>query len=310
VAIDVPFQPVTVAACQELAERLDEAQRIFGSRGIAVPAGNRLQLAARLLRQIHEANSFPVDRGSLLTVGNAIRLAFNATQIANALRPGIPEGLRDMVPRFFGGGLADVGPSAAHQAQTQLVIGAICAAGGLNPKVPRPQAGKTPDFVVQARGLDICMEVKRLGSEARVEDSIYKALKQCTEFGSAYNAVMLDVSDILVPNALDAVVDEQQMAELVGRFAPIRQAASNLITRRSAEDPYCTTLFLGVTADAFVWRSNGRGGVTPAARVFAYHEVFQGAVAGLVVTQSLDLRERIVRGMNELGASIREFRAT
>ncbi len=306
--IEQPFRPVTADAGLELAEQLERAQEILRHGGVSVPAGNRLQLAARLLRRVYGAGKFASDRRSLLTVGNAIRLAFNAAQIAHALSGGIPVGLRDIVPRFLGGGLEDVGSSAAHHAQTELVVGAICAAGGLKPRVPRPRDGKAPDLVVHARGLDICLEVKRLASSARVEESIREGLKQCVEFGSNYNAIFLDVSDILIPDAATAITDEREALQLARRFAPIWQTASNVLTRRAAEKPYRTALFLGLAADAFVWRIDAKGEVGPAARFFTYQEVFRGAASGLLIDQSHDLRDRFVRGMEELGVKVRQFR--
>src|SRR2546427_12323046 len=64
-----------------------------------------------------------------------------------------------------------------------------------------------------------------------------------------------------------------QALQLAHEFAPLCSTASSLLTRRAAEEPYRTALFLGLLADAFIWRVDAHGEVGPAAQFFMYQEV-------------------------------------
>ncbi len=305
--IHQPFRPVHPGDAGILAERIDAAVVELKRLGQRMGPGNRLQLAAKELRRIQAAGEYPIEHERRIRAGNAVRIAFATDAIVNMLASGIPTGLRPILPRFLAGRLDDTGPTEAHQAESELHWGAICAAGGLQPRVPMDQAGKSPDFVVRAKGLDIALEVKRPGSVEYLEATMRDGLGQCTEFGCRYNALIIDLSDVITPDSATAALDRGALVRVSKRFEALAVEASAIAEDRRTQDPFDTLLYLGVSAEAFAWKLEGGGLIIPAARFFSYHEVFPRAASGLIVDQSRALREGIVEGMRALGAAVTEL---
>lgn len=305
--IHQPFRPVRPEDAGILAERVESAVVELKDLGQRVGPGNRLQLAARELRRIQAEGAFPTDHQERIRAGNAVRLAFATSAIVSTLSSGIPVGLRPILPRFLGGRLDDVGSTEAHQAESELQWGAICAAGGLRPRVPMDQPGKSPDLVVRAKGLDVSLEVKRPGSVAYLETTMKSGLEQCTAFGCRYNSLILDLSDVVTPSSATAAIDSSALDGLTQQFETLAAKASEIATTNKSGEPFDTLLYLGVSAEAFAWKREGTGLTLPAARFFSYHEVFPSAAAGLIVDQARALREGIVEGMRELGARVTEL---
>ncbi len=298
----LPFVAVSARNVAVLATRLDEALATLKHLGQRAGPGNRLQLAAKELRRIESAGAFPQDAKARVRAANAVRLGFRATHIIGALVEGIPEGLRPIIPRFLSGSLEDVGSTEAFQAESELTWGVIAAAGGLRPRVPTAQPGKSPDFVVHAKGLDIALEVKRPASAEYLFELIKGAVLQCTEFGCPYNAVILDLSDVLTPHSGTVNLSDAQAKALQPRFQAFATEASDIVAQNRLKPPFNTILYLGLAADAFAWRVDKEGGSYPATSFFAYQQVFPEAVSGLVVEQMYDLRSRLESGLQSLGA--------
>src|SRR5690349_22515070 len=114
-----------------LADRLDGVLARLPELGITVRPLGRLPQAVKLLRAIYTAGAYPATEHELVPIGNAIKAAFNFARIIDALKPPGPPGVLASLRRALKGKLDDVGPTPAHQAQSELFFGVTLAAGGL-----------------------------------------------------------------------------------------------------------------------------------------------------------------------------------
>jgi hypothetical protein len=300
-----PFQPLEPQATGMLADRLDGVLSRLPALGVTVRPLGRLRQAVKLLRTIHSAGVYPATEAELIRAGNAIKAAFNFARIIDALKPPCPPGVLPSLRRALKGKLDDVGPTPAHQAQSELFFGVTLAAGGAKTGAPRPGKGKTPDFVADVDTASYSVEVKRPASAAAVESKVSEAVLQLRAYKDYPGVVALDFSDLL-PNPFGIRDMAAAQATYQGPFRTAYTVARDYVIARAAKPGYSRLAVLMCFAESFLWTLPNPHPL-PHAALMLYAEVFPDAYAGLVADQSQILRKRIFTGFQELGGRIRRL---
>jgi len=299
----LPFQPLRPEVMNILADRLDQVLGRLPPLGVAVNPAGRLPRAVKLLRSIHDAKAYPTTEAELIRVGNAIKAAFNFARITDVLRPSCPPGLLPSLRRALKGTLDDVGPTAAHRAQSELIFGATLATGGARPGAPRQRTGKTPDFVADVDTVNYSVEVKRPESAEAVEKKVRDAVGQIRDYHRKYPGVVaLDLSDLLpAPFGIRDMLGAQGAYQ--GPFETACTMAQNYLVGRTADPGYGRIAVLFCFAEFFLWTVPNPHPLPHAALMF-YWRVFPGASAGLIVEKSDKLGELIFTGFQEFGGRV------
>jgi hypothetical protein len=296
-----PYEPLAATECGLLADKLEEAIRHLVDQGVRVSASSRLPQAVKLLHAVAQRGAFPADAAELLPIANAIKAAFDFTAIRRAL-PDIPNAeVLDTCRRAVRGTLADEGPTPAHQAQSQLQFGCVLAETGLRTGAVHSRTRKAPDYLVSFLGLDAAIEVKRPGSRAGVQASVDDGVDQCCEFGEV-SALALDLTDcVALPSSVFEGSSSELEAQATERFQEIHRHASDYIDRRKCEPGFDRCGVLWAFAGATFWPSEEPR--RPLSRLLIYGESLNHARAGLLVDRTRQLRDRILEGFTDLGAS-------
>lgn len=301
-------QPLTPARLADSADNLELAVKLLEGYGLVLGGGNRLQMAVAHLRAVAARGEFPEDREGLLRTGNAIRIAHDFRRFVNVTGEGLPDGLRATAQRATGGRLDDVGGTEAHQAQTELLWGAIAVAGGLLPTVPPGGATKRPDYVIQSHGIEVGLEVKRVGSRKKLERHIREAVEQASSLRARHGAVVLDMSDLLTPNAEEAVLSAVHRNALEIRFQGLVRDTERYITSERGRGPFGGLVGLAMAAEAFLWQRDTMGKIEPAARAFYHLRALRIGRAELVPLTAEGISEALLRGIHQLGGTLLEIR--
>src|SRR5450759_1447560 len=196
-SIVVPAITAEPSGLALLASKLKEAIEIIRSWKIRVPEPSRLPAAKRLLEQVAKMDSYPSDQAQLNRIANSIRIAFDFYHITRVLPEERIDAVVEDLRRALGGTLDDVGPSQAHRAQSQVLIAAVMAVGGLTPGAPRTDRGVTPDYVAQVGTLSFAVEIKRPESLAGLRTKIDEAIDQVDALDTSGGALVIDVSDCM-----------------------------------------------------------------------------------------------------------------
>jgi hypothetical protein len=273
-----------------LADKLGEAIGILESWKLRVSPASRLQAAKRLLHHIATTPAYPEDEAQLHRIGNAIRIAFDFYHITRCLTEDRVNAISEDLRRSLDGTLNDYGPTEANRAQSQVLIAAVMAAGGLKPGAPVPGQGQTPDYVVNVDSLRFGVEIKRPESQDRVLKHVDKAIDQINALGTEGGVIVIDLSDCLLTAGERTwlVHDDVRPA-----FRDVYTVVSDHIasSERSGAD-IISNLF--IFTNLFAWRRVSPP--VPAPLFLMYSEVFRDARTGLIVEYSRRLRDQIDRG--------------
>ncbi len=302
----LPYRPLEPDATGALADRLEEALARLSQFGIPAPhSATRLAKAVGLLRAIHAARAYPATDAELVRVGNAVKAAFNFIALIDAIQPPGPPAVVQSLKKALKGTLNDVGPTEAHRAQSELLVGVTLAAGGIRIGAPRTAAGTTPDFVVEVDAYSYSVEVKRPASLNAVERVIADAVRQMREYKAYPQVIAVDLSDLISSTKVIRDIEKAQ-ATYEGAFRVAYTKARDYVVRRQKDDGYSRVAVLFCFAESFLWALPKKQPIPHAAEMI-YVEVFPAASAGLIVDQSRKLRKRIMVGFEELGGRIKKL---
>jgi hypothetical protein len=258
--------------------------------------------AVRLLQETADLSAYPDDEVRLVRIGRAIRVAFDFYHITRVLTEERVDAMAEDLRRALKGTLDDSGPTEAHRAQSQMLIGAVLAVGGLRPGAPPLGPAPTPDYVISIDGLRYGAEIKRPASAKQILTRVDEAVDQIASFPSDAGLIVLDLTDALFEPGyeLDATRDEVE-----ARFRTAYRSVSDHLERstRPGADRIAN---LFVFANLYGWQRTPR--VVPRSLFPTYSEVFQRARAGLIVNQSRRVRERIDEGFRVFQAQMVERR--
>jgi len=301
----LPYQPLEPKAAGILADHLEQSLARLPQFGIAVSPAGRLPQAVKLLRSIQQANAYPTTDPELVRVGNAVKAAFNFVSFLDSIKPPGPPGVLEALKRALKGKLDDVGPTAAHRAQSELLVGVTLVGGGVRIGAPRPGKGKTPDYVAEVDTVSYSTEVKRPGSASAVEKAVADAVRQAREYKAYPSVVALDLSDL---SSSPSVIRDVQAAEAQyeGTFRAAYTTARDYLLRRRADDGYGRVALLYCFAESFLW-AVPKASPIPHSAMMMYIEVFPEASAGIIVDQSRKLRRQIASGFEDLGGRVRRL---
>ena len=221
---------LTAAHMGLLAQRFDDAIRVFDQWDIRVHRSSRLRECSRLMRHIHSVGAFPADRDELLHISNAVRDATEFIEICDALPA---ERLRPLAVDLQSAvaGKIGQGASRAAQYQTQLWIGAMLAYSGTNVGILLGADGKNPDFLVTNGTLRYAVEVKR-PSRFRARRIISEANDQITARHYHGGAVVVDLTD-----CIDRTLAVSIGSDPLEVDTPLKREAMRL-TRELSEEIY------------------------------------------------------------------------
>jgi len=301
----LPYQPLEPKATGVLADRLEQALARLTPFGITAPPAGRLPRAVKLLRSVHKANAYPATDLELVRVGNAVKAAFNFVRFLDSIQPPGPPGVLESVKRALKGTLDDVGPTEAHRAQSELLVGATLVGGGVRVGAPRPGTGRTPDYVADVDTVSYSTEVKRPGSAGAVERAVAEAVRQAREYRAYPSVIALDLSDL---SSSSSVIRDVRAAEAQyeGTFRAAYNSARDYLVRRRADNGYGRVALLFCFAESFLW-AIPKASPIPHSAMMMYVEVFPEASAGIIVDQSRKLRRKIVEGFEDLGGRVRRL---
>jgi hypothetical protein len=172
------------------------------SAGIPASKLGRLTAEIALLERIGRNLTFPTSLPERREVANAIRDAQEFRTIRRLL--GVSK------ERFFLRDLADAMRGSAsrleqarrpYQFQSQLWIGAIFSAGGLDIRPLQPRNDQVPDYTLNIEGTDYAMEVKRPQTRKSIRGLLIRGREQIRQHGTK-GGIVLDVTDCLPEAAL------------------------------------------------------------------------------------------------------------
>jgi hypothetical protein len=298
-SIVVPAITAEPSGLSLLASKLGEAIEIIRSWRIRVPEPSRLPVASRLLEQIATRSSYPSDPAQLNRIANSIRIAFDFYHITRVLPEERIAVVAEDLRRALKGTVDDVGPTEANRAQSQVLMAAVMAAGGLKPGAPRTGGGVTPDYVTQVGTLSFAVEIKRPESLAGLKAKIDEAIGQLAAIDTAGGVLVIDVSDCMSLDSLSPSAEAAATPDFQAIRNSVRQA---VISSTRPGRNKISNLF--VFANLFGWRPGPPP--CPHPIFLTYQEVLHSARAGLIVDASRDVRRRIGRGFHEFGAETLE----
>lgn len=298
----VPAVTATPRGAAILADKLGESIAILETWNIRIASASKLPTAERLLRQIADLPAYPEEDRLLLRIGNVIRIAFDFYHITRCLTEDRVDAIAEDVRRSIKGTVDDSGPTEANRAQSQVLIAAVMAVGGLKPAAPQLEDGQTPDYVVVVDTLPFGVEIKRPASKDQVLKRVDQAIDQITAFGSEAGLIVVDLSDCLLgPTSQTAVTRSDVQPTFRAAYTDISE---HVAKSERAGSNRIANLF--VFANLFAWER--RATPVPAPLFLMYSEVFPLARAGLIVKQARRLREQIDQGFKVFGGEVLERR--
>jgi hypothetical protein len=189
---------------------MDEAITTFADWRLPEVSMQRLVDGRDWLKMVAQDRRFPGDEESLIRSALAIRDALEFSQIARALGRERTKALFGDLKQAVGGAIDhDDYVRTPYQYQSQLWIGAMLAAGGHGPRVPRA-TGMSPDFLLENGVSWYGIEVKRPNTRAGVRSVFDKAVEQLREYG-VKGAVIVDASDCFPGGAPHEVTENDAL---------------------------------------------------------------------------------------------------
>ena len=205
-----PDRQLTPRAMPLLARRLDDTiSKIEAWAGISVSPSSRLHDAVGVLRAVDPTRDFPRSRSDLTQIAHAVRDAQNFETIRYMLGSEKPQPVVTTLDHAIGGELGKT-PHRAHQAQSELWVIAMVAAGGTPPGIVSLKAdGTSPDVVITNGTKEYSVEVKRPQSLGHVRNIVSRAARQLLPKQADWflhktsrfhgGALVLDLTDCLSP---------------------------------------------------------------------------------------------------------------
>jgi hypothetical protein len=298
----VPAITATPAGLSSLATKLGEAIDIIRSWNIRVSESSRLPSAKRLLEQVSKLESYPTDANQLNRIGNSIRIAFDFYHITRVLPMDRVAAIAEDLRRALGGTIDDVGPTAAHRAQSQILTAAVMAVGGLKPGAPRTDGNITPDYVIRVGTLSFAVEIKRPESLAGLRSKIDEAIDQVQSLDTTGAALVIDVSDCMSLDSSSSHGEEDAKRSFRRIWETVREAVDTSSRPGAAK---VSNLF--VFANLFGWKPSNPP--RPQPLFLTYQEVFHKARSGLIVEASRGVRRQVVAGFQVFGADFTQVGA-
>lgn len=298
----VPGITSTPGGLAILADKLAESIDILKAWRLRVPATSRLLAAVRLLRETSTLSEYPDNTAQLHRIGTAIRIGFDFYHITRCLTEDRVDAVAEDLRRALKGTLDDSGPTEANRAQSQVLVGAVLAVGGLRPAAPVPGEGQTPDYITFVDGLRYGAEIKRPASASQILNRVDDAVNQIFKFPSEAGLIVLDLSDCLLDEEQETTLD-LAIVEPVFRGA-YRSISDHLEHSQRAGVDKIANLF--VFANLFGWERSTSP--IPRALFPTYSEVIHRARAGLISAQSLRVRDQIEEGFQVFQAELIEKR--
>jgi hypothetical protein len=252
----------------------------------------------RLLRSTAAHAEYPDDQQQLYRIGAAIRLGFDFYHITRVLTEERVDAIAEDLRRALKGTLEDVGPTAANRAQSQALIGAVLAVGGLRPAAPVLGNTPTPDYIAHLDGLRYGVEVKRPESNSQTLKRVDQAIDQIAAFEPEAGLIVVDLSDSLFEGGFEINLDRTVVEPLFQR--EYRRISDHI--ERSKRPGIHRLANLFVFANLLGWERTPTP--VPNSLFPTYSEVFHRARAGLISDQSLRVREKIEDGFQAFQAKL------
>lgn len=193
----IPFAELTPAACEIVAETVEQAMVVFAAWNIPLPKQTGLRQAVAVLRRIAAQASWGTTRADLAAIAPALTLAGDFILIAQSLGGQPVAAISDEIGTALGDSLGAIARVGGYELHSQYWFGMVLARAGLRPRVPRP-GERRPDFVVATDGIDFGLEHKRPKSAESAEGAMDKAAAQLRDYDAKHNTpsvIVLDLSN-------------------------------------------------------------------------------------------------------------------
>lgn len=288
--------------CGILADRLETAIGDLEDKGVRISGASRLNIAVSLLRRVDRAGQFPAKVDELVRVGNALKTAFEFSQINGVLpKKKLSKPLRDTLQRAVGGSLDHTRPSSVTQAQSELRVGTILVAGGLNVAPISTSSARSPDFRVTVDTLEYNLEVKQPSRESTLIRNIKKAVYQLYDRDAQPGIIAVDMRPCISEVVGSGYYDPR--TDLVKGYARrLFDEEYDFVRELATHDQrYARICALIYIAESFFWRDPPTEAYAPMVFVM---QSFDDACQGLVLRQTLKLLERAVAGSQNIGGRL------
>jgi len=191
----IPFAELTPAACEIVAETVEQAMVVFAAWNIPLPKQTGLRQAVAVLRRIAAQGSWGTTRAELAAITPALTLAGDFILVAQSLSREPVATISDEIGTALGESLGAIAKVGGYELHSQYWFGMVLARAGLRPRVPRP-GERRPDFVVATDGIDFGLEHKRPKSAQSAEGAMDKAAAQLRDYDRKHNTPGLIVLDL------------------------------------------------------------------------------------------------------------------
>lgn len=278
-------------------ENADAALEFFAQWQLGRATVNRLREARSVLQDVVCKNSFGDSGPDKFETAKAIQTVDDFFQIASVLGPTRVDGIAGELAPAFAGALREIDRSAApYETQSQFWLATIFARAGIVPMLLAAEVGHRPDYVVSVDTIYYAIEVKRPHSWHSAPDALDRAAAQIRSV-ELPGAVILDVS---------ACVGADRLLSQTADGSPwmprdieneIEDNAQQLFRRAMTyrrSNKYDRVALVLLFARIGTWAHWARHGLNWA--LFLNGQNFSSACAGLIATNTIRLREALVRG--------------
>jgi hypothetical protein len=284
--------------CGRLADTGEQLALFLEGWGLRVPRRGALRSAIAQLRKIAKAGAYGTSQSDRESAADALAQLSDWNEIVSVLGEEPVESIASELAIAVAKGIV---AAEAAEIRTQFWFGSVLALSGLRPAVPpKDRSGKRPDFVIQADGIDITVEVKRphtIESAVRAAD---RAAGQIDDFGKP-GCVVLDLSRALGCDELRAKfyhADIHPREALKEKFIDRADIIFRRIEGQRAKGPFARVLGLYSYARASMWHHSHPS--LPAKTVTVQLDPLPLACAGLLQDTEKNVRRLIRSGMQSM----------
>jgi len=301
----IPFADLTPAACEYVADTVEQAMGVFAAWDIPLPRQQGLREAVVMLREVASAGAWGTIPADLARLTPALTLAGDFILIAQCLGNDPVVAISNEMRPALGEGLATIAKVGGYDIHSQYWFGMLLARAGLRPRVPR--AGeRRPDFVVAADGIDFGVEHKRPQSERSAPRALDAAAGQLRDYGSRHHTpgvIVMDLSAAIGTHHLAGArvaSADGELRTLIGR--DLQGQAGHLDRRVSTytrSDKYERIVGLICYVRTILWIEQ-RSGLVPTVTAWVTTDVMEGGCHGLI-------QDTVQRLFHALKGTIQEF---
>jgi hypothetical protein len=301
----VPFHRFSPSNCAYVADRGRAALELFARWGVQRTMRSRLATAVARLDSVVKVDSYGTTNAALGETLRAINTCLDFFQVGGTFPADPLAEIASELAIALRTSAPGVTPYASpDEYLSQMWVGTALALGNVEPRIlPASVRGKRPDYIVDAAGLDVAVEVKRPQSFHSAPDALDRAADQLRGFGRP-GVICLDLSQCLgVQRWTETILPVGPLVERLVwkefKFHAARLDRRVRTYRRS--DKFSRVIALLAYARLTHWRQGQP--LQPDGGFPVLLQTFERACSGLVVRHAEHFRSIMLAGFERLSGT-------